>query len=480
MSSKRLPCRSAFTLVEILVTTLVMLIMVLAMSQMFALVGSHVTDGRAIIELQGQLRNAGFRIQEDLDGTSVVARQSPDVLLHQGYTEYIEGADDPGIAGDGIGSDLSPRFGTALPPTDGTHTAYGDIDDAIMFTARSTGRPFVGRSPVGTIESHDAEIIYWTEWNDLAPSGDGDGQIDLGEVTLHRRVLLVRPDLDLTGLVSPYASLSPADLQSFYSSYDLSVHPIVTVVGGNNVIQLVTNSLADLSFRENRVAHLPPGNPILPNATFFPLSQHFPNFFNRAWLPPTDDVVVADVLAFDVRAYDPTAPLQQADVSGQPAGDLLRPGDSGWGAATNHTVGQGAFVDLGYLYPYSTITPPAALSRFSHVPDPKSGLGGPNQMPPPPPTRSVVPTYDTWTWAYEHDGVNQQFLDVLYSVGSATDEATNGLDDDGLNGVDDPGEREANPPYAAPLRGIQITLRVVELDTRQVRQSSIVSRLMPE
>jgi hypothetical protein len=352
--------------------------------------------------------------------------------------------------------------------THGGFTAYGDIDDVIMFTARSTGRPFVGRSPVGTIESHDAEIIYWTNWDD----SDSNGEVNLGEVSLHRRVLLIRPDLDLTGLDGPYTSLTTALLQTFYADYDLSVHPEVITVNNNNMIQLVTNSLADLATRENRVAHLPPG-PIQPDTTFFPLSQHFPNFFNRDWLPPTDDVVIADVLAFDIRAYDPTALLRQADVSGNPGGNLLKPGDVGWDTVA-HNVGQGAFVDLAYLSNYSPA--PSVSSWFSDEPSTLSQLAG----------APLVPTYDTWTWAYEHDGVDQD-----NDSPTLVDEATDGLDGTHLNpmtgnlanqinGVDDLGERETLPPYAAPLRGIQITLRVIELDTRQVRQSSIVSRLMPE
>jgi hypothetical protein len=295
-------------------------------------------------------------------------------------------------------------------------------------------------------------------------------------------VLLIRPDISLS-VMPTFASLSPTALRSFYSTNDLSVHPGITQDAmGNNVVVLVPNSLTDLARRENRVAHLPNVAALSPAAitpAMLPLSQatYFPNLFSRQWLPPTDDVVLADVLAFDVRAWDPTAQVRQADnptAGGSPAGDLLRPGDVHWHTVA-HTVGNGAFVDLNYFSNYSPAPASSFDSWFSPAPLAKSGMAsGPK-----------VAAYDTWTWAYEHDGIDQDDGNTL------ADEATDGLDGTSLNpmtgamagqgnGVDDSGERETEPPYASPLRGIQITLRVIELGTRQVRQSTVVSRLMPE
>src|SRR5690606_28317459 len=103
--------RAGFTLVEILVTTMVMLIMVLAMSQMFALMGRHVSDGRALIELQGQLRTTAYRVQDDLDGLTLLARSLPELDWEMGYFEYIEGVDtDPTNPPNTIGSDLNTWF----------------------------------------------------------------------------------------------------------------------------------------------------------------------------------------------------------------------------------------------------------------------------------------------------------------------------------------------------------------------------------
>lgn len=450
--------RAAFTLVEILVTTMVMLIMVLAISQIFVFMGRHVSDGRALIELQGQLRNAAFRVQEDLDGITILARSPPRLDWEVGYFEYIEGFPPA------IGSDVDPQFvapGTGIasvPRSDGTQTAYGDIDDVLMFTARSTGRPFIGRvssglTPSGTsrVESQDAEIIYWTTWD---PTFDGDSEIDLGEMVLRRRILLIRPDV--SAFDTGRTSLTPSQLATFLDQNDISIR----IEYRNGTIWLVPNSLADLAKRENRFGHwpipvtIPPMSP--PNVPR-PFVANFPNGLERSWLPDRgDDVLLSDLLAFDVRAYDPQARLYLA---GATSGDLLGPGDLGWSAATN-LVGRGAYVDVGYNASGRT-------SNFSGNPNAKSGLHSP-----------LSPTYDTWTWFYEHDGVNQN--NGVYVSSGTADEATNGIDDDGFNGVDDAGERETSPPYPVPLTGIKITLRVIELDTRQVRQTSVVSKFTPE
>ena len=49
-----------------------------------------------------------------------------------------------------------------------------------------------------------------------------------------------------------------------------------------------------------------------------------------------------------------------------------------------------------------------------------------------------------------------------------------------LRVLDDPGERETAPPYDAPLRGIQVTLRAYEPDSRQVRQVNVKQTFVPK
>jgi hypothetical protein len=98
--------------------------------------------------------------------------------------------------------------------------------------------------------------------------------------------------------------------------------------------------------------------------------------------------------------------------------------------------------------------------------------------------------YDTWSFHYENNGVDEDFV-------NGVDQGTNGLDerdprlggavdlvdnpnDIPINGPDDVGERETFPPYDKPLRGLQVLLRLYERDSRQVRQVSVNQHLVPE
>ena len=105
-------------------------------------------------------------------------------------------------------------------------------------------------------------------------------------------------------------------------------------------------------------------------------------------------------------------------------------------------------------------------------------------------------SYDTWTPTYENDGVNQNpgvsttfnantgaqgVFAVDNGSGNQTtpediDEATDGIDNDMVNGPDDFAERETQPPYNHPITRLQVTFRMVEKQTGQVRQSSVVQR----
>jgi hypothetical protein len=105
--------------------------------------------------------------------------------------------------------------------------------------------------------------------------------------------------------------------------------------------------------------------------------------------------------------------------------------------------------------------------------------------------------YDTWSFHYENNGVNDDQLrfdgNNWQVVDDSIDEGTNGLESVGsyddsfvasaINprlGVDDTGERETMPPYDRPLRGIQILMRVYEPDSRAIRQVRVNQHFMPE
>ena len=252
-----------------------------------------------------------------------------------------------------------------------------------------------------------------------------------------------------------------------------------------------------------------------------------------------EDVMMTDVLAFDLRVYDPGAPIfatvRTAGTSSTPPqyDVVLTPSDPGWrgnapaGAdgAYMHTdnmgnvngignsgtvtlssapyVGQGAYVDLGYGYDprfrdfgtglgigvfplpkYATAFASAAAPWFFY-PRGVSDVFGHNRSP-------GYCVYDTWSFHYENNGVDEDGNGVA-------DQGTNGLDDAdfrtvtpfdafntaapfdfAINGVDDVGERETTPPYDKPLRGMQALIRTYERDSRAIRQVRVNQHFMQE
>ena len=249
-----------------------------------------------------------------------------------------------------------------------------------------------------------------------------------------------------------------------------------------------------------------------------------------------EDVMLTDVLAFDLRVFDPGAPLF---ATRKPTGEVdvvLTPSDPGWRTAflsgDNMTsgrsqigknnsqpsvvypyVGQGAYVDLGYgyFYNYATSLPaPEFVSNFSSSAVPWF-FAPPMELAVALARNSTVlhggalidvygrqlapgfAVYDTWSFHYENDGVDED-LDTKVVI----DQGTDGLDglghylnptppaippftvDDTRLGVDDVGERETTPPYDKPLRGVQLLIRAYERDSRSIKQVRVNQHFMPE
>jgi len=424
----------------------------------------------------------------------------------------------------------APQLATLQGDTihDSSASYLGDVDDILAMTVRSVaGEVFRGRiqGTATPAESTYAEVVWWT----LLDDSNGDSIVDYTEnVTVFRRALVINPELTLpTGLTYAQA------LQWLQNS-DVSVR-LVPAPGGFNI---VPNSLQDLANRRNRFARFATddgaGNPV-----GFDSVTRFPHFLNRGSLEATfssngSDIMLTDVAAFDVKVLDPMALIFEASgvvvgpcspayavdnqascthaVAGSPSeneSDVL-PLPSG--DMINDTAARtSAYVNLGY--PDTALNPGlgglaaaagnaglgGGVGRFSQAPSPR---GFRTQTPSGPVPKGVLnyqfnfhnaatavadlmdTAYDTWTPQYESDGINQDptgttvFAQAVVDGDTTAliDEGTDGIDNDRINGPDDFGERETLPPYLEPIRAIKVSIRLVEKQTGQVRQSSVVQR----
>ncbi|MFI4874341.1 MAG: type II secretion system protein J [Blastopirellula sp. JB062] len=511
--------RRGLTLVEMLVATTLTLILFFSVAQIFAFLGDTMHDARSTIELSGNLRGLTTTMQTDLDCHTAPGLPWLPIGANQGYFTLIEGPD----------RDLDFAKVASMA---------GDADDVLAFTAYSKDQPFVGlingqlqRDPdgilritnptgptdVSPITSHYAEILYWTEFTPYDDT-NGDGNRDADEtVTLFRRVLLIRPDIDfsqdaITGDPKLLTYLETAN------NYDLSVRPVQQTGAG---YEWATNSLEDLQSRQNRHGSWRIGSISDPSLSLFefdnlndmaarsfpyPLVPSYLRSFEKIQQIAIDggltlrdrtgeDVVMAKVLAFDVKAFDPAAPILVHSTNNDIA---AIPGDVGFlqmdeNVTTDATLaGRGAFVDLdwdGLTYDPSRGTQEYDNGHFYGTPSAKSQLAGQTvtitdnlRVPTVGLTARNIAVYDTWPMRYESDGLNQDYVDdgVANINTPPFDEGTNGIDDDNANGVDDPGERETAPPYDHPLRGIQITIRAIEDGSRLIRQDTVTANLMTE
>ncbi len=274
--------------------------------------------------------------------------------------------------------------------------------------------------------------------------------------------------------------------------------------------------------------------------------------------PRFDDVIMSNVLSFDVKVWDPGAPLFTIKKSAGASGGLapstaaeltVFPHDPGYKkvlsefittpTATNGPTSFGAYVDMNYMWGSQVTNPSSrmkgyfdALLTFEQtvgVPEyslPRPSFGGPGQstakyvgsvnkfttthwqqytqnsntntLPhgygadltgalheawdPSSVTKTcqnlklcgLASVYCTWSTHYEQNAIDDDRDGIV-------DNYTNGLDDPGSDpGVDDPSERETVPPYPVPLRGVQITIRAFEPDTRQIREVTITHEFLLE
>ena len=484
--------RRGLTLVELMVASTLGLLLVIGVLEAFRQITDSVTKGRATVQISGQLRNITNVMRADFQGITVQAVPNTAAGAGMGYFEIVEGIDNDFV--------ITPP--NTVPAA--VDNLSGDTDDVIMFTSRRLDNPFSGRIEgrlLGStrafeiIESPNAEIIYWLEPRNteflrdgLDNNGDGtadepiEGQLGLLShngmplATLRRRALLIRPDLNGPQgvLMQPNGTPYPASSAAFF----LNLNDISIRINPNGTIS--ANSLADLTLRQNRVAHIPAG--VINNN----VDANFPYPFSHTRVPfqsgvaMGEDVIMDQVIGFDLRVFDPdtlvlTAPTQ--DVA-------LTPSDPGYESALSsgaRPVGKGAYVDLGFAVPYTLVNNGATLSFFSWQPRTKSQLSAVT-LPGMVTAKNQqyfqfgnYRTYDTWTIEYERDGLDQNSNNLI-------DEGLDGIDNPNIGryGVDDNLEAETEPPYLYPLRGFQVIIRAFQNSQQQMRQFTVSHDFTPE
>jgi prepilin-type N-terminal cleavage/methylation domain-containing protein len=454
--------RRGMTLVEMLVATTITLIMMGLVAQLFGVFGQGVTGSRSVIELTDQMRTAGWRLRQDLGGVTAPTLPPRRPEAAEGYFELLEGpATDANAA-------------PVLVSTD-TTALTGDCDDALLFTTRSPGPFFVGRFGNGTIESPVAEVAWFCQ--------QSPQQLPGGPTlyTLYRRQLLVMDYVGANPFLSRGNSLLWSDpivgrsWDTFHASYDLSC-ALVSSTASPATAYLLPNSLRDLTMRENRFGHNATG--VTGTTTFpYPAAQAALRIAPLTGSRLGEDIVLNNVLSFDVRVFDPDAPIRVGT-----SGGAVTPGDPGFTAASG-TAGLGAYVDLfwnraigvgGTPVTPNAMFPPTGTTAFQTagvaVANPfatnnLSSLSGPVVI-------SGTAVYDTWSTHYEANGVDE-------NRNGDVDEGTNGLDDNDNSLVDEPLEAETSAPYPVPLRGIEVRIRCYEPSSRQIRQVTIRHTFVP-
>ncbi len=525
LSSRKSPVRRGLSLIEVLIALTMTLIVLGAMIAVFSRASKEMSRKRAMIEMHNLVRPCVELLRSDLEQVTVPVRPASIESGPSGYFEIIEGPRNET-------SDYALPAVAGMPMQTVAESIRGDFDDILAMTVRSSDKPFLGRWVDGAgqtqvIESHLAEIVWYTDYDDREPVGQpGSGVVGINErITVYRRVLLIRPDLVANPAFVPALNVMPgtgtgiAPLPSPAVSFFLQNDISASFASGVPV----PNSLEDLSKRENRFGHSTAGYPYAMDRDFLravEMNDANLSIIGNAVTPNPDprirqfagnDVVLRGAMAFDLKVWSPDTPVRQANPGNlstaltMPDHVLVRPGDPAYlalGPAVYpdpnpnpdpNAVATGAYVDLGYMatvlasqgvvnFQYTgTAANVMNGPQFSTTPNPKSGLrylfdppgfGAANLEPPVnPPAPGIGPLFDnvwdTFSAHYETNGIDDDGNGLI-------DEGADGLDNDSANGVDDVQEREVEPPFPFEVRGVQVTIRMVHPESAQVHQTSVV------
>ncbi|MGB7328526.1 MAG: prepilin-type N-terminal cleavage/methylation domain-containing protein [Rubripirellula sp.] len=260
--------RDAFTLTEMMIAMAITLILMAALGKTFALMGESIREGRVKVDLTSQLRDITLRLNSDLERCTVPITPVVDEDRGDGYFVYYEGpltdvtgllmGNSPSSTNENSYQDSKfgdlddylaftsvaeagnwyrgkvPRFVLDMKSVDllGANQNAGSGDDIVYDPADFPGNPF---DPI-VISSKYAEIAYFASPEYiLGPDADDSSKqiftyntdpfgnpqyIDddtnglPDRIRMHRRVLLIRPDLALT---SPTNAVGPQGTLGTYT-----------------------------------------------------------------------------------------------------------------------------------------------------------------------------------------------------------------------------------------------------------------------
>lgn len=244
-----------FTILEVLIALTASLLLMLGLARTYKLLGDKITEQQSEMDLSTRLRDIAIRLRDELRRATCDMAPPAKEESAEGYLVYHEGPFTDTTSILGSVQHPVPQNVSYFPDS-----RFGDIDDYLAFTARAReGAPYMGFIPRGILDavrwmnvpsqrtqiqapyvgnpkygaelvpffSEVAEIAYWVspEWTRAAyRQGDADdgtlyydnvldasnnasfhpvyidrnGDLLPDRLNLHRRVLLIRPDLNVT------------------------------------------------------------------------------------------------------------------------------------------------------------------------------------------------------------------------------------------------------------------------------------------
>ncbi len=476
--------RHGLSLVEVLIAMVMTLIVLGAMMAAFSYGSAEMQKGRASIELNNRLITAEEQLRRDLSQITVELKPYHKLpMLPKGYFELVEGPQTDYIRANDTPYEFPVGSGTIQGSTfvhGGNELVFGDRDDFVAFTIQSDSKPFRGRQGNTIVESHFAEVAWFTVFDPTTP--------DTTDVLLIRRQLLILPTAPTAPLFVATGTLAAREdlVSDFIRRNDISVR----VVRTSTEYRVFANTLADVALRGNRFAHRrslewtiagrdtgfeddvaittppPQDNPHMTATDCMLDVVELGNLYGE------NHVMASAVTSFNIQVFDPNAlNLFIPDGTGSQIVDVAEPGSVGveqgfynddqdginelqdtevFDAADRHSAQiTGTYVDLGRVNPLGL---PVAVGTFG-------GISNGYRFGYNPDTFAIGTEYNGYAFGFRRDSTiltgpsavldptNMLFYETYdtgtsqYNRDSASDPGSNGVDDDGDGLIDEPDER---------------------------------------